>query len=356
MSPNPAVAVVIPVRDRAELLSETLASLTSQTSTDWEAWVVDDGSQLAAREATRRLVEQTPGVQLLCRESGPAGAAHCRNLGVRASRAPYVIFLDSDDLLAAGALEERVAALDERSDCDLWVRVGEVFQRHPGDLGIAWNDLLGDDDLDRFLACDTPWQTTAPIWRRPALARIGLWDERALSWQDWELHVRALACGLRIGKEDVVDYHYRRTHSTSMRGRQDEREKLIQRAQLFASVHATLKTHGQVSTLRERLLCGLFARFAFKCARIHAEVEGAVQILEVGRETGVLTDCRLEEAIVLAGSIANRTSTGEEDPRVRARFPELDQVCHSAGRARAKGQALSIDFADSRARPRACQE
>lgn len=89
----PFISVVIPVRNRRELLRRALASLAAQTYTSFETIVVDDGSDEpvsdvldAAGLTPSRLVVGTG-----------AGAGAARNAGVAAAQGQWISFLDSDD-------------------------------------------------------------------------------------------------------------------------------------------------------------------------------------------------------------------------------------------------------------------
>jgi len=84
----PAVSVIVPVRDRRQLLRQCLDGLAAQTRADHEVIVIDDGSADGSAADAGRPVRllRTPGV----------GAVGARLLGVEASRAPVLAFTDSD--------------------------------------------------------------------------------------------------------------------------------------------------------------------------------------------------------------------------------------------------------------------
>jgi len=100
------VAVIIPTRDRAALLWETLRSVREQTYPPSEVIVVDDGS----RDRTAEVAAEF-GAQLLRNERGGWGPARARNAGAARAQATHLLFLDSDDLLVPDALERLSAAL-----------------------------------------------------------------------------------------------------------------------------------------------------------------------------------------------------------------------------------------------------
>ncbi|WP_164851268.1 hypothetical protein, partial [Larkinella soli] len=62
-----------------------------------------------------------------------------------------------------------------------------------GDTHLQWNYLdSGRNDLLRFLSIDTPWQTTGVFWKAETVRKIGYWDEKLASYQDWDYHLRAV--------------------------------------------------------------------------------------------------------------------------------------------------------------------
>jgi hypothetical protein len=318
-------------------LQETLASVRAQTTADWEALLVDDGSQATTLALLEPLIKAEPRFRLLgVPTSRPAGACSARNAGADATHAPLLVFLDSDDLLQPGALAGRVAAMAARPDLDYLVHDGEVFDSVAGDVGVPWNTLDDGDPLDRFLAADTPWQTTGPTWRASALSRLGPWPEGAASWQDWEFHVRALCSGLRFGLAPERDYSHRRTHAGSMRASHDDLPVLVSRSGAFARVATALRAGGCVTPHRNSLLAGLCLRFSLRCARLYRDLPAALGILDPV-SAGALAEAPWFDAAKLAviDAAAGRNQ-GELDAGVTAAFPVLHKLCNSPGRERAR--------------------
>jgi GT2 family glycosyltransferase len=262
---EPLVSIVVPTRDRADMLSQTLESVRHQTYLAWECLVIDDGSRDDTCRVVRQISKSDPRVQYHLRPSGRGGAGACRNQGLALARGEKVIFLDSDDLLAPDCIASRVAVMEAEPSLDFAVFGIEMFRRTPGDLGLAFNAPSARDDLSRFLELDAVWQTMAPIWRRGALVRLGGWAEDLLSFQDWELHVRALATGLRYRKFEQLDCWCRIPgghESVSMHVY--SREHLRSHVRLLEKVRRVLRVNGRLREAQRRRLGGLYLWLAQK--------------------------------------------------------------------------------------------
>src|ERR687891_1871685 len=90
-----AVTVVLPSRDRPEMLERALRCALQQQDVELEVIVVDDGSSPPLGDSVASLGD--PRVTLLRREM-PQGVASARNAGIARARHPFVAFLDDDDL------------------------------------------------------------------------------------------------------------------------------------------------------------------------------------------------------------------------------------------------------------------
>jgi len=99
---DPAVSIVCAYRDGAAYLPELLASVQRQVMTDWELLLVNDDSidggellavQAAAADPRIRALSAPPRPP-----KAPAGPWWPRNSGIGAARAPWIAFLDVDDL------------------------------------------------------------------------------------------------------------------------------------------------------------------------------------------------------------------------------------------------------------------
>src|SRR5262245_12220586 len=97
VSPSPAVTSILPTYNRARFLPQAFASIRSQTFTDWELIVVDDGSTDNTRELVEELTRGWPQPVRYHRQDNQ-GAYGARNTGLDLSIGECVAFFDSDDV------------------------------------------------------------------------------------------------------------------------------------------------------------------------------------------------------------------------------------------------------------------
>jgi len=111
---SPRVSVVVPVRNRRDLLADCLDGLAAQTFGDFEVVVVDDGSTDGSGDgAAARTIAGKP-VRVI--DGGGQGAVHARRVGVAAATGDVLAFTDSDCVPDRRWLERAVAAIDRGAD------------------------------------------------------------------------------------------------------------------------------------------------------------------------------------------------------------------------------------------------
>lgn len=241
---------------------ETLQSLAAQTMPEWECIVVDDGSSDGSLDVVAEFAAKDARVRLMQRTREPKGACTCRNIAVENARGRYVLFLDTDDLLAPFCLEQRVTVLEAAPNLDFAIFPMLLFRETASAADRLWNIETTQDDLVRVLRQDPICQGTGSLWRRDAFVRLGMWDERLAIWQDIELHVRAFARGFRYEKRfDLVpDVYLRETNDSLSRGSFHSRAKLESRAVVVRRAVQLLREAGRTEQLREvRWLCASVA-------------------------------------------------------------------------------------------------
>lgn len=196
-------SVILPARNAAATLAETLASLRAQTFPDWEALVVDDGSTDRTAEIAREAAAVDARIRLV---SGPGqGPGAARNAGLAQARADWLLFLDADDLLEPAHLDRMAASLAEGewdgAVCG-WARRAADGRRGPA-------HLPEDGDLFARLARYCAFAIHACVVRRSRVEEVGGFDPSLLTCEEWDLWQRIARSGARFARIPEVLALYR---------------------------------------------------------------------------------------------------------------------------------------------------
>ncbi|MFG2885409.1 glycosyltransferase family 2 protein [Streptomyces sp. NPDC048297] len=111
---TPDVTVTVIVYNDAARLPRAVASLRAQTHAGIEIIISDDHSTDDTPAVARELAAQDPRIRYLRLPENSGGCSAPRNRAVEVARAPYLMFLDSDDELPPRAVELLLAAHRER--------------------------------------------------------------------------------------------------------------------------------------------------------------------------------------------------------------------------------------------------
>ena len=180
------VSVIIPVFNRPEAVRRAIDSVLTQTCQDFEIIVVDDASTDATPAVVAAFTD--PRVRLFRHERNRGGSA-ARNTGIRASSAPYVAFLDSDDEWLPTKLERQLAVFEGATD-----EVGLVYAgvERVYEDGVVSRDVpRSGQNLTRTLLLENViGETSVGMVRRSVLDQTGVFDESLPSCQDLDLWLR----------------------------------------------------------------------------------------------------------------------------------------------------------------------
>lgn len=104
---QPRVSVVIPTRDRPQLVLRAVHSVLRQTLPSLELLVVQDGEDAETFSALQTVADPRLRVHVAPRGYGPGAV---RNAGVAQARAEWIAFLDDDDEMLPERLERQLEA------------------------------------------------------------------------------------------------------------------------------------------------------------------------------------------------------------------------------------------------------
>lgn len=208
---SPKVSIIVPVADyHVAYLSQALDSIEKQTERYWQCIVVNDtGSPLPG-------MAPFPWAKVID-TSGHIGAGAARNLGVKHATAPFLAFLDADDILMPTFLEKTL----------------KKYQQTGRYVYTDWMSLNKDGMIETH---ETPEFVTGDVFQKPVQHAVNIllkrkwfdecggFDETMVSWEDVDFFMRLAkigVCGARVS-EPLFIYRYltgqRREHGEKIKG------------------------------------------------------------------------------------------------------------------------------------------
>ena len=205
----PAATIVTPFYNTGAIFYETARSILRQSFQQWEWLIINDASTqpeaLAILDEYRYMNDPRIRVIDMPTNQGPGAA---RNLAFREARAPYVVQLDSDNLLEPTAIEKWLWFLESYPECSFVKGYSVGFGAHQ----YLWRQGFynGTEFLEENLVDATSAQRTA------VHHTVGCYDETIRhGFEDWDFWLRCASLGYWGGTiPEYLDWYRRReTHS-----------------------------------------------------------------------------------------------------------------------------------------------
>lgn len=191
-----------------------LDSIIANDFQDWELLAIDDGSTPEALQYLRHY-QSDSRIQFISRGSiQPKGAPTCRNIGLSKATGKYLCFFDSDDIVSAECLGNRVKELESHPDWDFAVFRSSVYGKttlENDDYKNLFGYHIYPDDIAAFCARTLPFVVWNNIYRSASVFSKGLiWDTQLRSLQDAQFNLNALLSSMKYGYSNMpADYAYR---------------------------------------------------------------------------------------------------------------------------------------------------
>lgn len=236
---TPQFSILVPVFNHYEYLEDCLLSLLSQEGADAEIICIDDASSdPRVADYLRALVGRHPRLQVLLKASN-RGISAVQNEAAACARGDYLVFVDCDDALEAGALARLMVEIDHHPEVDYFFtdRIdvdasGKTLRLAPygGYDGLSFRDqrLIAEDLFTGMVA------THLKVIRRTAYLEAGGCDARYDGVQDWDLALKIAATGTLRYIPEPLYRHRVHAGSVTTTGRvgQMRRSNQVRRAHL----------------------------------------------------------------------------------------------------------------------------
>ena len=238
------VDVVIPAHNAEKYIDATLESVVLQGSIVRSIIVVNDGSTDQTEDVIHAFSKKHPTSNIVYLKQANQGLANARNTGIRASNAPYIALLDSDDVWLAQKLEKQLAIF-HRSPPDSPLKVvycgyqlinenstlidDEKLLLKPKLRGNIFSKLLNGNFVSS--------SGSGVLIKSEIFQEIGYFDESLNASEDWDMWIR-------IAKK----YHYDYVNEPLVHIRVHSRNMQKDFSRMLASELAMLNKFAQQGT------------------------------------------------------------------------------------------------------------
>jgi len=206
---KPYVSLVTPFYNSGRIFHETVQTVLQQSFQQWEWMIIDDGStDPESLEILNSYRDKDPRIQVFPQGKNK-GNCVARNIGIQHATTPYVVLLDTDDLLEPTALEKWWWFLESHSECGFVKGFSVGF----GAYQYVWKKGFhhGRTFLEENLA------TLSSMVRKSVCEAVEGFDEARgkEGLNDWEFWLRCASSGYWGGMvPEFLDWYRRRDDHT----------------------------------------------------------------------------------------------------------------------------------------------
>ena len=214
------VTIIVPCYNCEKYLLATIKSILAQTYRNFECILIDDFSVDGTPKIAKDMTARDKRFRFFQHRAN-GGLAASRNTGIRLSKGKYVCFLDSDDLLAADSLKNRVHAIEKYSSERVVAGVFDFSETIPDDYSGEIQDRKTKyvEDYVDFISSkgDCPFNANQPLLKRRVLLEMGGFPENYPQAEDWRLWAKIFRSGYLFLPVRTIGSGYRQTQGSMIR-------------------------------------------------------------------------------------------------------------------------------------------
>lgn len=249
------LSIIVPVYNTEAYVAKCLDSLIEPDLGGYEIIAVNDGSTDSSGEVVRRYGERYPDLVKVV-DTPNGGLSHARNVGIEASEADYLLFIDSDDYVSDRAVCEILQVLEQDMDIAVFdfVHVNESGEVTTAFDGSGRTEAFTLEEYPEFLFC--PHNAVNKIWKRSLFTEHGIRFAEGLWYEDLATSPKLYPLAQRILPVHQAWYRYLQRQGSITNNRSTARnDEMITVAKLVIDWY---RETGRYERYREQLCYKFF--------------------------------------------------------------------------------------------------
>ena len=213
------ISLIVPVYNVEEYLEECLESIRKQTYQDIEVILINDGSTDGSQAICEYFCQTDKRFRLINQKN--QGQSVARNHGVKESLGEYIMFVDSDDVVSLGLLEQLMKYMSNGIDiveCDRTEAI-QCLNEEKKDIHVKEFD--SNEALYQCFNHGVSWSPVAKLYRRKIVEKVPFLEN--LIYEDFYTGIVSLKYIHKMRKIDYIGYYYRYHTSSTMNQKYSEK-------------------------------------------------------------------------------------------------------------------------------------
>ena len=211
MQVKPKITVIMSVYNAQTYLNEAIESILNQSFSDFEFLIINDCSEDDTRKILDGFARQDHRIKLLTNKKN-LGLTKNLNRLVQMSNGEYIARMDADDISLSERFKEQIDYFESHTDIDI---TGTYSQNISSEGKVIGERKVPHthEEITKLLPKLNPLSHPTVMFRTSALKRIGGYNERYKTSQDFHLWFKATGHGLKINNIPKVLFQYRMNDS-----------------------------------------------------------------------------------------------------------------------------------------------
>lgn len=215
---QPKVSIVVAIHNVEKYVGECMESLINQTMQEIEIICIDDCGKDNSMQIVEQFAQRDKRIKIIKNKKN-RGLSYSRNVGIKNATAPYIMFCDSDDMLALDACEKMVATITQKNAdiaaCSMKIIYEANQELQPSDkyLKITQNDTF---DMNKQIQTSCNVCGPAKLYKRKILQDHNIEFPIGMRHEDEFFYPVYCIWAKRIAFTSEELYQYRRRSNSIM--------------------------------------------------------------------------------------------------------------------------------------------
>lgn len=197
---KPLLSIIVPCYNSEATLEATLKSILNQEYQEWEAIIVNDGSEDDLESIALKYIKKDSRFLYFKKENGGLGSA--RNYGIEKSKGKFIVPLDSDNQIEKEFTKEAISIFKDNSNIGVVYGNAEYYGEKSG----IWE--VGPFDLNRMLAHN--YIDACAIYKKSLWEQVGGYDENMphQGHEDWSFWIALISIKVKFYYLRKITFKY----------------------------------------------------------------------------------------------------------------------------------------------------